>query len=43
MSHAEHRAIVTGGADAIGKATAITRTGRVAEVVVTDADEAGGT
>src|SRR6056297_3610081 len=39
---AERRAIVTGGASGIGKATAIAMAEAGAEVVVTDIDEAGG-
>ncbi len=39
---AERRAIVTGGASGIGKATAIQLARAGAEVVVTDIDEAGG-
>lgn len=42
MSLAERRAIVTGGASGIGKATAITLAELGADVVVTDIDEAGG-
>ena len=38
----ERRAIVTGGASGIGKATAIAMAEAGAEVVVTDIDEAGG-
>lgn len=38
----ERRAIVTGGASGIGKATAIVLAGLGAEVMVTDIDEAGG-
>lgn len=38
----ERRAIVTGGASGIGKATAITMAAAGADVVVTDIDEAGG-
>jgi NAD(P)-dependent dehydrogenase (short-subunit alcohol dehydrogenase family) len=39
---AERRAIITGGASGIGKATAIGLAGLGAEVVITDVDEAGG-
>lgn len=39
---AERKAIVTGGASGIGKATAIAMASLGAEVVVTDIDEAGG-
>ena len=42
MELAERRAIVTGGASGIGKATAIAMAQAGAEVVVTDIDEAGG-
>ena len=42
MELAERRAIVTGGASGIGKATAIALADAGAQVVVTDIDEAGG-
>lgn len=42
MSLADRRAIVTGGASGIGRATAIAMAELGAEVVVTDIDEAGG-
>lgn len=42
MDLAERRAIVTGGASGIGKATAIALAELGADVVVTDVDEAGG-
>lgn len=42
MTLADRRAIVTGGASGIGKATAITLADLGADVVVTDIDEAGG-
>lgn len=42
MTLADRRAIVTGGASGIGKATAIAMAELGADVVVTDIDEAGG-
>jgi NAD(P)-dependent dehydrogenase (short-subunit alcohol dehydrogenase family) len=42
MDLAERRAIVTGGASGIGKATAVALAELGADVVVTDIDEAGG-